>query len=196
MLKDGTIVEIPAGKPARTPKQLFGTKRQRRLRAIRCAAIRFSVVLAAVLMMAALATPGEPGYQPQYASGLVVTVIVCAGWIGLVWYANSDVRRRAERSARRREQIRRAGKAAGMAADREAVRETAVQSTAGDKADVQGDGTEAGRNGQRQLVQTGHKNVQGKKDLPARVSHGQRVFCVDGAGISKQGSCQMIGQRT
>ena len=66
---------------------------------LRCGATRASVVIAAVLILAALATPGEPGYQPEHAGGLVVTVIVCAAWIGLVWYANS--RRRWERRCRK-----------------------------------------------------------------------------------------------
>lgn len=194
MLKDGKIVEIPAGKPARTPKQIFGTRRQRRMRAIRCAAIRMSVVVAAVLFMAALATPGEPGYQPQYASGLVVTVIVCGGWIAAVWYANSDIRRRAERKARRSAAIRRAGKAAGLDTDGQAVRKTEVQDPGRDEAGVQDHG--AGRGCGRQGLGTAEDRVvPGSENVQAHLPHGQRMFFVGGAGISEHGSAQIAGQR-
>ena len=194
MLKDGTIVEIPAGKPARTPKQIFGTRRQRRMRAIRCAAIRMSVVVAAVLLMAALATPGEPGYQPQYASGLVVTVIVCGGWIAAVWYANSDIRRRAERKARRSAAIRRAGNAAGLDTDGQAMRKTKVQDPGRDEAGMQDHG--AGRGCGRQGLGTAEDRVvPGSENVQAHLPHGQRMFFVDGAGISEHGSAQIAAQR-
>lgn len=106
---NGKIEEInldaPKATPIRTkrgPKRITRAQRRARRRAKIHNKILLTVTtIAGLLTLAAMATPLEPGYRPEYRSGLIAAILICVAWIALFAYANSGIRER-RRSVQKR----------------------------------------------------------------------------------------------